>query len=48
MNTGVPTPADALLVGHEHLRLDNSDLPAAEAARQVAAWLASEAQRQPG
>jgi len=48
MNTGVPTPADALLSGREHLKLDNSDLPAAEAARQVAAWLASEAQRQPG
>jgi len=49
MNTGgVPTPADAILAGHEHLRLNNSDLPAAEAARQVAAWLESGAQRQPG
>ena len=48
MNTDVPTPADALLAGHEHLRLDNSDLPAAEAARQVAAWLETQAQRQPG
>jgi len=48
MNTGIPTPADALLAGHEHLRLDNSDLPAAEAARQVAAWLETQAQRQPG
>ena len=44
MNTGVPTTADALLAGREHLRLDNSDLSAAEAARQVAAWLESEAQ----
>jgi hypothetical protein len=39
MNTGVPTPADVLLAGHPHLRLDNSALPAAEAARQVTAWL---------
>jgi hypothetical protein len=48
MNTGLPTPADGLLAGHPHLRLDNSDLPAAEAARQVADWLEPEPQRQPG
>ena len=51
-NTGTdtqgPLPADAVLSAHPHLRLDNSDLPAAEAARQVADWLESEAQRQPG
>ena len=39
MNTGVPTPADVLLAGHPHLRLDNSTLSAAEAARQVTAWM---------
>jgi hypothetical protein len=41
MNTrpGVRTLAQDLLDEHPHLRLDNSDLPAADAARQVAAWL---------
>lgn len=42
MNTGeVETPADALLARHPHLRLDNSDLSAAEAAARIAAWLGS-------
>lgn len=46
MNTGaVATPADALLARHPHLRLDNSELPPAEAARQVADWLAGQRQR---
>lgn len=52
MNTGRATHADAVLAGRPHLRLDNSDLPAAEAAQQVAAWLSvrdePETQRQPG
>jgi predicted nucleotidyltransferase len=42
---GVRTLAEDLLDQHPHLRIDNSDLPAAEAARQVAAWLAAQRQR---
>jgi AAA domain len=40
MNTGrAPTEADGLLAGREHLRVDNTDLPAAVVARLVAeAW----------
>jgi hypothetical protein len=40
MNTGRgPTEADALLAGRDHLRVDNTDLPAAVVARLVAeAW----------
>jgi AAA domain len=40
MNTGrTPTQADALLAGRDHLRVDNTDLPAAVVARLVAeAW----------
>ena len=37
MNTGgAPTEADGLLAGREHLRVDNTDLPAAVVARLVA------------
>ena len=37
MNTGgAPTQADGLLAGREHLRVDNTDLPAAVVARLVA------------
>ena len=45
LNTGEqgPTPADRVLSGHPHLRIDNRDLPAVEAARQIAAWLTESA-----
>lgn len=43
MNTGgeraVPTPGERMLAGHRHLRLDNTDLPADEAAEEILAWL---------
>ena len=41
MNTrpGHPTPADALLAGFAHLRLDNSALTPEAAAAEIAAWL---------
>jgi hypothetical protein len=41
MNTrpGHPTPADALLAGFAHLRLDNTHLSPEEAAAEIAAWL---------
>jgi hypothetical protein len=41
----VTTPADAVLAAHPHLRLDNTELPPAEAARRVAEWLAAQRQR---
>jgi hypothetical protein len=41
--TGVhPTPADAFLGRHPHLRLDTSTLSAPESAERVLAWLAAE------
>jgi hypothetical protein len=43
---GIRTLAEDVLDEHPHLRIDNSDLPAAQAAQQVAAWL--ELQRQRG
>jgi hypothetical protein len=41
MNTDpdVPSAADAVLAGHRHLRLDNSDLSADEVAARVLEWL---------
>ena len=40
MSTGAaPTLADDLLAAHEFFRVDNTDLPAAEAARRIAAAL---------
>jgi hypothetical protein len=40
MSTGAaPTLADALLAAHEFVRVDNTDLPAPEAARRIAAAL---------
>ena len=37
-----PTPADAVLAGFAHLRLDNSDLSPDAAAARIAAWLDDE------
>ena len=41
MNTDpdVPSPADAVLAGHPHLRLDNGELTPDEAAERIANWL---------
>ena len=41
MNTTpeTPTPADEVLARHRHLRLDNTDLPAGQAAEQILTWL---------
>ena len=37
MSTGAaPTLADDLLAAHEHVRLDNTDIPPTEAARRIA------------
>ena len=43
MNTdpGVPTPADEVLAGHRHLRLDNRSLTPEAAADRIVAWLAA-------
>jgi hypothetical protein len=35
-----PTPADAVLAGLPHLRLDNSGLAPEEAAERIVAWRA--------
>ena len=34
-----PTPADAVLAGRPHLRLDNSDLTPEQSAAEIVAWL---------
>lgn len=44
MNTGsgdarAPFPAERLLAGHRHLRVDNTDLSADEAADEILTWL---------
>ena len=41
MNTrpGHPTPADAVLAGFAHLRLDNTGLTPEAAAAEIVAWL---------
>jgi hypothetical protein len=41
MNTDRPTPSDALLAEHPHLRIDNTDLSPETVAAQVLAWLES-------
>ena len=47
MNTddAAPSPADAVLTGHRHLRLDTTDLPPDEAATRILAWLATPAEK---
>lgn len=39
---GQPTPADAFLREHPHLRLDTTSLTAAESAERVLAWVAAD------
>jgi hypothetical protein len=39
MNTGVPSPADEVLAGFPHLRIDNTDRSPEDVAAQVLAWL---------
>lgn len=36
---GGTTPGERMLAGHRHLKLDNTDLSADEAAEQILAWL---------
>lgn len=47
MNTrpGHPTPADEVLAGHPHLRLDNGCLSPGQAAEEITAWLAGGSSR---
>ncbi len=44
LNTGLvegaaPTPGERMLARHRHLRLDNTDVPADDVARQILVWL---------
>ncbi|WP_372729937.1 hypothetical protein [Nocardioides sp.] len=47
MNTrpGGQTPADDLLAGHRHLRLENSELSADQPAARIVDWLAARPRR---
>jgi hypothetical protein len=39
MNTGVPSPADEVIAGFPHLRIDNTDRSPEDVATQVLDWL---------
>jgi hypothetical protein len=39
LNTGVPSPADEVIAGFPHLRIDNTDRAPEDVAAEVLAWL---------
>ena len=40
MNTGEPSPGDALIAQHPHLRIDNSERTPDDVGAEILAWLA--------
>ena len=39
MNTGTPSPADALIAEYPHLRVDNTDRTPEDVAAEILAWV---------